>query len=144
MTPFTTSVPIDDVLQTAISLVQKAEKKVVASQSPFDESKVQPTDEYFNSVEKAINRGVKFSRYCFGREPIEEIDARGVHQFYAGSQEYYQRVLIIDDTTAMFKVGENFYYTEFQPLVVALTMYVTQGRDVREISSTVYKNTSKL
>lgn len=143
-TTFVTPVPLHDVLKTAISLVKRAKQNVTASQSPFDASPVKPSNEYFSAVENAIKNGVKFKRYCFGQRPAERVDSRGVQQFYAGTQKYYQRVLIIDRTTAMFKLGENFYYTEYQPLVIALTQYVTQGSDVRKVSSAVYKDNSGL
>lgn len=124
--PFCTEVETSEVLFRVIALVQSAKKELLISSSKQDTSNVQPNSQYFDALRAKIKSGVRITRYVFGTRNFKSIDELGVVQLYSGTHHLYQRAVIADQSNAMFKFGESFYYSEYSPLIKALCLYFKQ------------------
>ena len=117
---FCTPIEENEVLLKVINLVLTAQEEIAVTHSDADDSKVVPDKNYFDALQKKIKEGIKITRYVFSsKEPLSQ-DSQGVSQVYAGDCDSYQRAVVVDQSRAMFKLGDKFYYSEFQPLVSAL------------------------
>lgn len=128
---FMESVAQDQVVDRVIQLVSTATSSVIATQSSQDVSPVKPTKRYFETLKSKVAAGVSIHRYCFDQAVVDSVDENGVVQIQVPSRRCYQRVLIVDRSQAMFKAGENFFYTEFKPLVEAFIQYLEEPNNER-------------
>jgi hypothetical protein len=123
---FCNHIPKDQVLSLAIKLVKKAEAEIVVSHSPTEVSTVSPSDKYYQTLQNKIAAGIKVTRYFFGDKKFFKKDKNNnleISYVFAGNKNYFQRMIIIDQKKALFKMNTDFFYTEFLPLIKALMDY---------------------
>jgi hypothetical protein len=132
---FCTPVATQNVLTKVIALVQSSESEIVVTFSDADSSSVKPNEKYFAALSEKIKQGVQVKRFIFGEKVPPRRDALGVRQVLVGPPESYQRAVISDNRRAMFKLGEHFFYTEYEPMVKVLRKYVIGSKHHQQITS---------
>jgi sugar-specific transcriptional regulator TrmB len=128
MPTFCTPINQQAVLNKVITLVSSAKTEIIVTHSTHDDSPVKPNDRYYEAIVSAQKKGITITRYIFGRKDFAHKDTFGITQIYGGKAENYQRAVIVDEKKAMFKLGNHFYFTTYQPLCAALKHYITTKR----------------
>lgn len=107
----------ENVLSKAIELVVSARKNIIVTHSDADNSRVKPSSEYYSALRQTK---AQITRYIFSSTSFEQYTSENILHIYGGRNNVYQRAIIIDGRRAMFKVGDEFYYSEYRPLVIVL------------------------
>lgn len=120
--------PVKDteVLEKVTSLVRASKHEIVVTHSDQDQSKVIPDKKYFKTLAQKIQNGISVTRYVYSSQTPSEFDSYNVKQVLAGPNDSYQRAVVVDQSIAMFKLGDTYYYSEYRPLVKALLCYIQQ------------------
>lgn len=113
-------------LTQAISLVSSAKEEIFATMHLDEESEKPLPREYHLLLLSKKRAGVNIVRFGYGSKKafltISKLHS-DIDLVYRGSDEYYQRMLLVDGQKGMFSVSNKFYYTEFEPLVRALRLF---------------------
>lgn len=92
---------------------------------------------YHQLIFTKAKKGVNIKRLGFGRvKDFNSLDKnfsiiKNLFFVYAGSLKNYQRMLIVDRKQAIFKVGNQVVFTDFQPLVLSLVKFFLKNCDIK-------------
>ena len=119
----------ENVLVRVIDAVSRAEKTLIVVHSELDESSVQPNQDYENILKNLLKKGVVITRYFHGTKAQFEAHKKahvGVEYVLQKEDKFYQRAIVIDDKKAFFKVGNQFCFTEYMPLVEVIKKFLSE------------------
>ena len=117
----------EQVLSSVLGAVSQTEKSLLVVHSEFDESSVQPNQDYEDVLKNLIEKDVKITRYFHGPKEAFEKHRQshsGIEYVLQAEEKFYQRAIIIDEKKAFFKIGNQFCYTEYKPLVDVLKNFL--------------------
>lgn len=120
-------VDASDILQTAMRLVQSAQKTIRATMNMAEEIQHPLPQEYFLLLQRKMDAGVLIQRIGFGTEEDFrllkdriEMDHSCYAFHHARSQEY-RRMLLVDDTKLLLakrdEGSNHYFYTEDEKTV---------------------------
>ncbi|MFV0627420.1 MAG: hypothetical protein ACK5N8_08760 [Alphaproteobacteria bacterium] len=119
----------EEVLIRVIDAVSRAEKTLIVVHSELDKSSVQPNQGYENVLKNLLRKEVAITRYFHGSKEQFEAHKKahvGVEYVLQRDDKFYQRAIIIDNEKAFFKIGNQFCYTEYMPLVEVLQNFLKE------------------
>lgn len=122
---FCTLIDDDCVISCAKNLVKSAKKEIRATMDVDEELRFPLPQSYHQLLIQKAREGVRIVRYGYGSkvasEEIKRLHAN-ITYIYNGQIKNYQRMLVVDGK-ALFKLGNQVYYTEFKPLAQSLVKY---------------------
>lgn len=118
----------ENILNTAISLVNSAEKEIFVTMNVDEEIMTPLSLKYQKAIINATDRGVHIVRYGYGsmknfREIKKLYQAQNVTFEFAGDLTKYQRMLTVDKKRGIFKLNSNVFYSQFPLLIESLVQY---------------------
>lgn len=119
-----------EIVNKANTLINSARTEVIATML-LEEEIAKPLPRiYCLLIEQKLRKGVIVKRLGFGKKrDFHRIVKKSPKKYdnftfkHISETKSYQRMLIIDKKRALLGLSGNFYYTGFQPLVVALVKY---------------------
>lgn len=124
-------IPISNrkVFAKAINLVGKAEKEILVTMDVDEERKRPLPQGYHNLIAKKCQEGVLVTRIGFGtKEAFYAL--RRIHPrkpnfifIYGGPARGYQRMLVVDKSAALCRLGDQNFCTKFKPFVQSLVIF---------------------
>jgi len=120
--------PVDSakLLRVAMTLVQSAQKEIIATMDMKEEIAHPLPQAYHRLLTKKAEKGIHVVRYGFGgKRAFNKLKKQysGIDFIYGGSISNYKRMLIVDRRVGFFRVGKNVYKTKFRLLLYALVAY---------------------
>jgi len=114
------------VLARAMQLITTAKKTVDMTMDMVEEIAQPLPKKYHRNLVFLVKKGIKINRYAFGPKKLLKI-IKGkyseINLHYGGSLKNYQRMLIVDKNKGLFALGNQVFYTSFEPLVNSLLNY---------------------
>ncbi len=123
-----TAVSKSEVVQRAVELVKSARKTLLVTMILNREKGRVPLD-YEKALDKALKRGIKVTRICFGsqRDMLRyglSFDKR-IKTGLVEQVSLYQRMIVVDKDKMMFGLSNGSFYTSNNRLVIeAFTDYI--------------------
>lgn len=133
---FCTLVEKQNVLSTAIKLVNSAKTKILVTMNTDEEIREPLPEVYHNLLTKKAGQGIKIVRYGYGtRKSFLKLrpKSKNITFIYGGNLSLYQRMLLVDKSRGIFSLEGTVYLTKFKPLVNSLVKYVKTGYNRKEI-----------
>lgn len=126
----------ENAIDEAMRLVRSSKKSVVVTMHVDEELKQPLPDNYHQLLERKARDGVRVVRYGFGSKKAFNTLKRKyskIQFYYAGSLARYQRMLVVDNSGALFRLHGVTYKTMFSHLAHALVEYIKMVYNQKEV-----------
>ena len=123
---FATQIAPASVVPFAMKLVKGAEREIFMTMNMIEENNQPLPMTYHRLIETKAESGITVIRYGYGPKKVFRQFSETytyLNFCYGGSISRYQRMLLVDKHSGLFRLNDRIYYTTVTALVSALRVY---------------------